>query len=58
MAVHLTPAELADRMQMKQDEVLAKCIEMSVPVFQGRIDRTLFESSLKALRAPDKRAAA
>ena len=49
MAVHLTPTELADRMEMKRRDVLVKCIEMNVPVLNGRIDRTLFESSLKAL---------
>ena len=39
-------------------EVLSKCIEMNVPVLGGRIDRTLFESSLRAIQAPDKRATA
>ncbi|MDP9189851.1 MAG: hypothetical protein M3O25_11425 [Actinomycetota bacterium] len=58
MAVHLTPTELADEMQMKRREVLTKCIEMNVPVLKGRIDRTLFESSLKAFQGPDKRAVA
>jgi hypothetical protein len=50
MAVHLTPTELADELQMKRREVLTKCIEMNVPVLKGRIDRTLFESSLRALQ--------
>ncbi len=58
MAVHLTPTELADEMQMQRRDVLAKCIEMSVPVLKGRIDRTLFESSLRAMQSQDKRAAA
>ncbi|MDP9228331.1 MAG: hypothetical protein M3M99_04665 [Actinomycetota bacterium] len=58
MSVHLTPTELADELQMKRRDVLAKCIEMNVPVLKGRIDRTLFESSLRALEAADKRAAA
>ncbi len=58
MAVHLTPTELADEMQMKRREVLTKCIEMNVPVLKGRIDRTLFESSLKVFQGPDKRAVA
>jgi hypothetical protein len=58
MAVHLTPTELADEMNMKRREVLAKCIEMNVPVLKGRIDRTLFESSLRAMQTPDKRATA
>ncbi|MGV1047336.1 MAG: hypothetical protein ACOYD4_02255 [Solirubrobacterales bacterium] len=47
MANHLTPSELADQLQMKQQEVIGKCVEMGVPIFHGRIDRTLFESSLR-----------
>jgi len=46
MAHHLTPSELADQLQMKRQEVIGKCVEMGVPIFHGRIDRTLFESSL------------
>ena len=52
MAHHLTPAELADQLQMEQQEVLGKCVEMGVPVFHGRIDRTLFEASLRDTQAP------
>jgi hypothetical protein len=48
MAHHLTPSELADQMQMKRHEVIGKCVEMGVPIFHGRIDRTLFESSLRS----------
>jgi hypothetical protein len=47
MANHLTPAELADELRMDQQEVIGKCVEMGVPIFHGRIDRTLFESSLR-----------
>jgi hypothetical protein len=47
MAHHLTPSELADQMQMQRQEVIGKCVEMGVPIFHGRIDRTLFESSLR-----------
>jgi hypothetical protein len=32
---------------MHRREVIAKCMEMGVPIFQGRIDKTLFISSLK-----------
>jgi len=49
MANHLTPAELADQLQMKQQDVIGKCVEMGVPIFHGRIDRALFESSLRHL---------
>jgi hypothetical protein len=49
MANHLTPAELADQMQMERQEVIGRCVEMGVPIFHGRIDKTLFESSLRSL---------
>jgi hypothetical protein len=49
VAVHLTPTELADEMSMKRREVIAKCMEMGVPIFNGRIDKTLFVSSLRSI---------
>jgi hypothetical protein len=49
VAVHLTPTELADEMNMKRREVIAKCMEMGVPIFNGRIDKTLFVSSLRSI---------
>jgi hypothetical protein len=58
MSVHLTPTELADEMNMKRRDVLAKCIEMNVPILKGRIDKTLFESSLKAFQGANKQATA
>jgi hypothetical protein len=47
VANHLTPTELADEMNMKRREVIFKCHEMGVPIFNGRIDKTLFASSLR-----------
>ena len=47
MANHLTPTELADEMNMKRREVISKCMEMNVPIFNGRIDKTLFVSNLR-----------
>jgi hypothetical protein len=58
MSVHLTPTELAEEMHMKRRDVLMKCIEMNVPILKGRIDKTLFESSLRAFRTQDKQATA
>jgi hypothetical protein len=49
MAHHLTPAELADQLQMERHEVIGKCVEMGVPIYHGRIDRTLFEVSMRNL---------
>ena len=55
MAHHLTPAELADQMQMERQEVIGKCVQMGVPIYHGRIDRTLFESSLRSLPSGQSR---
>jgi hypothetical protein len=49
MAHHLTPAELADQLQMERQEVIGKCVQMGVPIYHGRIDKTLFESSLRSI---------
>jgi uncharacterized protein (DUF58 family) len=49
VANHLTPAELADELHMKRQEVISKCMQMGVPIFHGRIDRYLFESSLRSM---------
>jgi hypothetical protein len=51
MANHLTPHELADHLQMDQQEVIGRCVAMGIPIFHGRIDRTLFELSLRNLSA-------
>lgn len=47
MANHLTPSELADEMRMKRQEVIGKCVELGVPIFHGRIDKSLFKTSLQ-----------
>ena len=51
MANHLTPTELARESGMERRDVIAKCMELGVPIFQGRIDKTLFLSSLKEAQA-------
>ena len=48
MANHLTPTELAREAGLERREVISKCMELGVPIFQGRIDKTLFLSSLRA----------
>jgi hypothetical protein len=47
VAIHLTPTELAEEVNMKRRDVISKCMEMGVPIFNGRIDKTLFLSSLR-----------
>jgi hypothetical protein len=55
LAVHLTPTELADEMNMKRREVISKCMEMHVPIFHGRIDKTLFVTSMRSMKPQPKR---
>jgi hypothetical protein len=47
VANHLTPTELADEVNMKRQEVISKCLELGVPIFHGRIDKSLFITSLR-----------
>ena len=58
MANHLTPTELADELNMKRREVISKCMEMGVPIFNGRIDRSLFVTNLRTLAEQRKGATA
>ena len=47
MANHLTPTELAREAGLDRREVIDKCMQMGVPIFEGRIDKTLFLGSLR-----------
>ena len=47
MAIHLTPTELARESGLERREVIEKCMELGVPIFEGRIDKTLFLGSLR-----------
>jgi Translation initiation factor IF-2, N-terminal region len=58
VANHLTPTELAEELNMKRREVISKCMEMGVPIFNGRIDRSLFVSSLRSFGKRSKGATA
>ena len=56
VANHLTPSELAEELHMKRQEVIGRCMQMGIPIFHGRIDKTLFQSSLRSLggHSPDR----
>lgn len=49
MANHLTPSELAEELHMKRQEVIGKCVQLGVPIFHGRIDKSLFQTSLRSM---------
>jgi hypothetical protein len=53
MANHLTPTELAREAGLGRREVLTKCLENGIPIFKGRIDKSLFLASLR--RNPKRR---
>ena len=55
MAIHLTPTELARESGLERREVIIKCMELGVPIFQGRIDKTLFLASLDESAPPTAR---
>jgi len=55
MAIHLTPTELAREAGMERREVIEKCMQMGVPIFQGRIDKTLFLANLSEQSAVSRR---
>ncbi len=47
MAIHLTPTELAREAGLERRDVISKCVEWGVPIFNGRIDKTLFLYTLR-----------
>ncbi len=49
MANHLTPEEVAKETGIDRDEVIRICVEEGVPIYQGKIDKTLFQATLEAV---------
>jgi hypothetical protein len=54
VANHLTPSELAEELHMKQQDVIGKCVQMGIPIFHGRIDKSLFQTSLRSMAAQSR----
>ena len=44
MPNHLTPEELSREFGIERSEVIRICVEEHVPVYHGRIDKTLFDA--------------
>jgi hypothetical protein len=51
MANHLTPEQLSKELGIDRQEVIRLCIEESIPIYQGKIDKTLFQAQLEAVKA-------
>ncbi len=48
MANHLTPEELSEELGIDRDEIIRVCLEESIPIYQGKIDKSLFQAQLQA----------
>lgn len=57
MANHLTPSELAREAGLDRRDVIVKCVELGVPIFNGKIDKNLFLTSLREVPEPTRQAA-
>jgi hypothetical protein len=51
VANHLTPEELSRELGIERDVVIRVCIEESIPIYHGKIDKTLFQAHLEAAGA-------
>ena len=49
MPNHLTPDELSKELGIDREQVIKLCIEEGVPIYQGKIDKTLFQAQLQAV---------
>jgi uncharacterized protein (DUF58 family) len=58
LAIHLTPTELAREAGLDRRAVITKCVALGVPIFDGRIDKTLFLASLREQGAQQQTASA
>jgi hypothetical protein len=54
---HFTPEELSKELGIDREEVIRLCIEESIPIYHGKIDRSLFEAQLAATAGPSRQAA-
>jgi hypothetical protein len=46
MANHLTPDEMAEAVGMRTERLMRYCLEQSIPIYNGRVDKTLVITSL------------
>jgi hypothetical protein len=52
MANHLTPEELSKEMNIDREAVIRLCVQEGVPIYQGKIDKTLFAAQLQVSGVP------
>jgi hypothetical protein len=48
VANHLTPEELSEELGIDRDEIIRVCLQESIPIYHGKIDKSLFQAQLAA----------
>ena len=56
MPNHLTPEELSKELGIERTEVIRVCLQEGVPIYQGKIDKSLFAAQLQAIGAAPSKA--
>jgi hypothetical protein len=57
VANHFTPDELSEQLGIDRDEIIRLCLEESIPIYHGKIDRSLLEAHLQTTGAAGRSAA-
>ena len=57
MPNHFTPEELSKELGIDREDVIRLCLEESIPIYHGKIDRSLFEAQLQASAGAPRQAA-
>ena len=57
VANHLTPEEMSKEFGIDRNEVIQFCYEEGVPIYQGKIDKTLFQAQREVTNGAVRRRA-
>jgi hypothetical protein len=44
----LTPEELSEELGIAREEIIRVCLQESIPIYHGKIDKSLFQAQLAA----------
>ena len=60
MANHFTPEELAEELGVETGQIIRLCVSEGIPIYKGKIDRSLLTVVMKAkgMSLPQAQAAA
>lgn len=54
MANHLTPEELSKEMGLKREDIIRLCHENAIPIYHGKIDKSLFSAVREEITVPTR----